>query len=692
MANDSYDAEEAQEQIDLVLREAGNPLGNFISDFHTATNTLAGKKSTFDRGVEQATNRKFYSVMSNLSRRTSANMVAGSISSAITNIIPITQSWGEVSPISSLKAMSQTIASAYRNDGVVEKSDFLTNRLNTEENLYQTTWDKIGKGVGILMESLDNFTSQVVWRSKYMENISKGMSESDAIKNADDFAESVIAGRSRGNMPTIFDSKNPLAKVLTAFQLEVSNQYGYMFKDMPNDLKNEGIAKLVKGYFTMFIGAYAYNALSSAITGRDSAFDPIRIIEGVLRDIGLIGDDEEEPEDIVLNLVENVSQELPFVGGLLGGGRIPIQSALPYDGDYKQALSDIVEGDWKSVAKELSNPLYYLAPPMGGGQIRKTIQGLSMFSDEHPVSGSYTDSGKLRFPVEDNLANRFQAALFGQYASANAREYFDKERTPLSEKQIEEYKASEMTIGEYWDYREGLSGLSTMEEKAAYINSLDIPVWKKNLLMSNLSDRKNQIDMGEYASYGSVEEMDFATENPERYNLIKQNGLSYEGYKALNDQTKNAYTWAAKNPDKYDFITSIGYTIYDYANATDEAKDAWNWAYNNPRKYEVSKVVSDDLFEYRGYTSEMNDIKADKDANGNSINGSRKQKVIDYINNLDLDYGAKIILYRGEYPSDNTYNSDILNYLNSRNDITYDQKVTILTELGFKVSGNNVTW
>ena len=95
------------------------------------------------------------------------------------------------------------------------------------------------------------------------------MSETDAIKNADRFAENILAGRSRGNMPTIFNSKNPITRMLTSFQLEVNNQYGYMFKDLPQDVGNKSKAKLVKGYLGMFVGAFAYNALYSSLTGKN---------------------------------------------------------------------------------------------------------------------------------------------------------------------------------------------------------------------------------------------------------------------------------------------------------------------------------------------------------------------------------------------------------------------------------------
>ena len=632
-ANEEYDANEAQAQIEQILSEANNPLNNFVQDFMTHTNILTNKKNSLDRTTEQMTNRKIYSVMQNVQNRTSANMVLANVRSALTNFIPITQSWAQVSPLRSLQATKDTIANAIKDDGLINKSTFLTNRLREADNLYKTNWDKVLDKAGIMFEIVDNFSSQVIWRSKYNQNLSNGMSEAEAIANADQFAENVMAGRSKGNEPTLFNAKNPLVKAFTMFQLEVNNQYGYLFKDVPNDLKaetNHWKLNLAKGYTTAFIGAYVYNALLEKVTGSDAALDPIGIVEELLKDLGLFGDDEEEePDKVVTNLIKNVGGELPFVGGtLFGGGRIPISSALPYGdnglvGGISDFVTDVTEGNWKNVGKEMMNPILNVGLPVGGGRLKKTVQGLKMFSDEHPVSGSYTDSGSLRFPVEDTPLNRIQAGIFGQYASKNAREYFDNDYAPLKEKQIQEYMDVDLPIGDYWKYREGLKGLKTQAEKADYINSLDIKDWQKNLLMNNILDRKEDVDMSNYDDYSDWEEFDYAQ----------------------------------KNPDKYAFAKSVG-------------------------GYSAYKTYSDELY----------DIEADKDEYGKSISGSRKEKVLNYINNLDADYETKIILWKSEYPSDDTYNMDIINYLNNRADLTYEERVAILTELGFTVSGDTVYW
>ena len=642
-----YDADEAQRQIDAVYAEANNPLNNFVTNLRAGTNTLANKKSENDRQMESDTNRKIYSVMTNLNNRVSANMVVGSFSSALTNFIPITQSWVEVSPVYSLQGMKDTILSTIRDDGMVRKSDFLTNRLMNEENLYKTGWDKASEKAALMMEAIDSFTSQTVWRSKYLQNISEGMSESAAIENANQFAENVIAGRSRGNMPTIFDAKNPVTKLFTSFQLEVNNQYGYMFKDAPIDSKNK--IRLVKGYAAAFLGAYAYNALYSSLVGRDAAFDPISIIEDLFKDI--FDDDEKEPEDILLGFTENVLDEVPFVGGLLGGGRVPVSSAIPYGGDYESFIRDAANAELS--VKEMLKPIYYLAMPFGGGQIKKFNEGMGMFSDEHPVSGSYTESGKLRFPVEDTPLNRMQAAAFGQYASKNAREYFDNDYAPLDEKQIQEYIDVDIPIRDYREYQEGLKGLGKVDEKFDYISGLDLPVSKKNILINNVVDRKDHVDLEGYEDYSDYEEFDFATKNPEKWEFLQANSVSYDEY-----------------------------------NASDESKDAYTWAYKNPESYTLSKAVSDDVVTYRQYASDLDKIHADKDANGKTIKDSRKAKVIEYINGLDIEYGAKLVMYRYQYDGDDTYNQEIVEYINSRDDFTYEDKVTILTKLGFRVEAD----
>lgn len=641
-ASNEYDATEAQKQIDQILEEKENPLSNLVTDLRTGTNLLAAKKHSKDRNMEMDWDREVYSTMTNINSRISADMVAGSISAAMSNFIPITQSWSQVSPKSTLKAMGQAFSNILWDDGTVDKSAFLTNRLRKAENLNKGAWDKISEKVGILMEAADWFTSQTVWRSKYMENKKAGMEEDAAIQNADQFCRDLMGDRSRGNMPTIFEAKNIKTRMLTAFQLEVANQYGYMFRDLPQAMQEKGKGELVKGYLTMFIGAYAYNALSSAITGRAQAFDPIRIIEELLADLGVQGttqmlfggedeeEDEVDPWGAIRGLVENVMQEVPFVGGIMGGGRVPISSALPYDGNLMDIMSGIEklgERDFSDITTEWLNPVYYLFLPMAGGQIRKINQGIAMYKKDVP--GSYTGSGDLRFPVETGFLPVMQNVLFGQWSSENAQQYIDEGRSPLSEKQTQEFLDLGVSIQEYWDYLDGLkklnkqseTGRASLNQQGDYIAGLDLTVEQKNLLINNLAGRKEPIDMSTYDDYPNFEEFDYGT----------------------------------KNPDKYAVARAVG-------------------------GYE----------RYKEYREDLSDIRE------NETVEDKKQAVLRYINDLDAEYGEKIILYVSEYPNKenrDTYGYEIVDYLNSRSDISYSEMEQILTKLGFDVDAEGrVNW
>ena len=142
---------------------------------------------------------------------------------------------------------------------------------------------------------------------------------------------------------------------------------------------------------------------------------------------------------------------------------------------------------------------------------------------------------------------------------------------------------------------------------------------------------------------------------------------------------------------------ALGITPEEYWKSTDTSfvplkNGEYEYAYENPGKYAVSKAVGG-YDSYRTYVTDLYNIKADKDANGKTIAGSRKEKVVEYINGLDIDAGAKMILYKSEFKSDKTYDRQIVAYLNSREDLDYNDMKTILEELGAKVdSKGKITW
>ena len=606
----------------LLQKIQDNHLSNYAAWVHEWTNNIAGKKNKVDRSIESMFGRRAFSFLDTTRKQVGANMIGFNIASSLTNLISPVQAISKTNKIAVAKGTLDTFKNIVRKDGFVDQNAFLTSRFGTDM-LSKTPWQKIQDAGYVFMKGVDHFSSNLIVRSKYNELISKGMSEKEAHAEAGKFAARIMGDRSKGANAALYNSK--LIGLVTQFQLEVNNQLYSMFYDTAHESKEkaQGNALKMAAGMTFTLGQlFAFTHLFGKAFEGVAGYNPTLDVVGIIQTLfGIGGDDEEEKpfseraEAATMQLLKSLPYTSTFTGG-----RIPIGQAFP----VKQLVTGKDEyGNDKSRSETLKETLPYYVLPGGYSQIKKTTQGLGMFDEALPVAGSYTDSGNLRFPVEDTLPNKAQAAVFGQWANKNAQDYIDNERAPLKEKQIQEYKELDLPIADYWKIREGLKGKKTLEKKFDYIADLDLPVAKKNILINNAVNRKEDIDLEDYSDFGSYEEFDFAMKNPEKYAMAQAVG----GYK-----------------------------------------------------------------KYKKYSDTLYNIKANKDKNGESVRNSRKMKVVNYINGLEIPDVEKYILFKSEYNSDDTYNREIIDYLYGRSDITHEQRQAILTQLGFEVSGDTVYW
>lgn len=431
---DAYDSN--TDNIQKLYNQKKQGMGGYVSNLHEYINNLAGKKARADRGWEEMIGRQMYTVAKNVEGRVAANMIAMNPGSWITNFIPITQASGEVSTANLIKAMRDTVKSAVKDDGFTDGSVFLTNREGTQF-LDRTLTRKISDIAGMPMEAIDHFASNVVTRAKYLQNIQDGMGLQEAFDNADTFAANLMADRSKGAQPTAFNSVNPIRKVFTMFQLEVNNQLSYLFKDLPR--AKQSVPKLAWAYTKVFTGAYLFNTVYHQLTGRDSAFDPIGMIADAFGFDPLDDDDKDKKKksgvDIALDLGENVAEQIPFVGGLLGGGRVPISSAFPAFGKLKEEYENGYDNKRIALdaAKSAANSAAYLLLPFGGGAVKKALEGAATVY----AGGSYSldKNGEkiLQFPQYGQSPRDWaQAMLFGKSSLQGAQEWADDDYQSLN--------------------------------------------------------------------------------------------------------------------------------------------------------------------------------------------------------------------------------------------------------------------
>lgn len=678
--NNEYDQEQKQALIDLEFAKINNPLPNLVTELRNYTDSLANKKDIGDRGMEHMLGRETYTIMKNVQSRVSANMVGFNISSALTNFIPITQAWGQVSTRNMAKAIKESISNQFKNDGFDNCSNFLINRTKKADRLYKTTLDNINDKGGMIFEAIDSITSNTIVRGKYYDNIDAGMSQEQAIKNANEFAKDIMAGRDKGSMPTIFNRKSPLVKLVTAFQLEVNNQYGYMFKDMPRDLGDETKKKLVGAFIKMFIGAWLYNQFSEAITGRKSAFSPIDIVGD---SINTVANDNLSVYDKISTISTDLVGEIPFVGGLLGGGRLPIQSAIPNIGTVAESSTQLFNDDTrnkaiKNLTKELSKPIFYVVMPFGGGQLKKTVEGASMYT--HDVAGSYTSAGKLRFEAPKNITGIAQSLIFGQYASKNAKEYFDKGYAPLTEKQVNEIKNLNISVSEYREYRKELTELSKIKsDKDSKGNSIKGSSSGKKAFdimnNDNLSNKAKTYLLDHLSTTTDGESIKTLSKLPKDeeiyqyyYGLTKENRKEFiEDMESYNFTAYQLYDYyqIKKNYDEIYVSSKSKEFVVDYIqeqNLTDEQKyHLYSKNYGSEDTVELLKkfnVKADNYLNTIKYASEVK-----FNYQGENYSNYRKQKIFSYINSLNATALEKAVLFKQTGYSITKYKNMIYNYI-----------------------------
>ena len=467
----------ADTELDKRFASDASRLSKFITELHSYTDALAGKKNIGDRNIEHSWSRGIYSIANAMEKRVAANMVALNPGSWVNNLIPLTQGGMELSKTSLVQAMNQTMKSYLQADNFVDRSTFLTNRAGSRR-VSQTGLEKATDFLSSPMQMIDLFTANVLVRGRYLDNIKSGMGETAAMREADKWAASVMADRSKGSLPTIFEKKNPFTRLFTMYQVEVNNQLSHLFKDLPREAKKKGVAWLAATLLEMGVAGWLCNQVYEAIFGRRPAADPIGVALDFSEDLQ---NENLSTTEALSNLGEEVLNQIPFTTalnlvGIDTAGRYPVEAAIP---DVTGMISDALNPNLAANAKaerigdELLKPIYYIVPPVAGGQAKKTIEGIQAAAQGGVYSTNSKGGQEMRYPVEGMDA--VQAILFGPSSTQNARDYYRDFQPilPEGQEQTNEAKARSLPriVGySYGEAEDKVSGTVTLtgEEQRAY--------------------------------------------------------------------------------------------------------------------------------------------------------------------------------------------------------------------------------
>lgn len=589
--------------IDDLNANGKYELSNWVVNLDEYTNILAGKKSMADRNLEQALGRDMYNVVKAVESRVAANMVAINVGSWLTNFIPITQGYALLGTKDILTGMQQTLAAMKESDGMVEASAFLTNRIGSDP-LVQTWAQKASTKLSSPMSWIDNFTAGTLVRARYNQNIRQGMSEAAAMEDADTFAANVMADRSKGSTPTLFNQANPVTKLFTQFQLEVNNQLSYLFKDIPRETKDKGVKALALALLKFFLGAYLYDEAYEYFIGRRPALDPIGILVDTAQDIA----NGESAYDVITGTLEDTAEQLPFIGGILGGGRIPISSALPDAGNLLRAATNEdwdSKKRWSTIGKELAKPATYTLLPFGGGQIKKVAQGI----DATIRGGSYTYDADgndiLQYPAynqsfSDSAKSIAESVLFGKTALPTGREWIDSGFKSFGAKETAAYKElteSGTSQKDVYDTLKAIRAEKTNNGKRTAIADSSLTDNEKRILYNHIFGEKQE--NGTYKSTRTEEIAAFKeagldmddflkarnqyTDIGKEYDTTSDKALAFSRW--VNQQGWTADQKAAVN-DSFKYYSQIPATAANYNSFADAGL-------SDETAYKLAKAIND---------------------------------------------------------------------------------------------------
>lgn len=556
LADPSKTEEDKQNKINEIYKEARFTLSNFVVQLDEYTNLLANKKSSLDRTVEGLVGRnRLYNFMKWFEGRVAANMVAINPASWLTNFVPLTQGWAGIGTRDLAVGLWDTLKAMKNDDGIIGKSTFLTNRMGSDPIVH--AWEKdpepesaVGKAfwnIGMKagqwgdrlsypMQFIDQIVSGALVRGRYYQNLGKGLSDDAAMADADAFAANVMADRSKGAVPTLFQSHNPFVKLLTQFQLEVNNQLGFIFKDIPREYRKYGIRALSTAIFKFVIGACLFDELYEWLIGRRPALDPIGIALDTFEDLSgweipnlvELGRGErpyrvEEQQGLFqtsTNLITNLAENLPFSSVFTDGGRLPISSAIPDLGALAEAILDddkSPERRKQEIAEELGALGTYALLPFGGGQLNRIYDTIRAISE----GGVYTYNNEgerlLQYPVYTDTAgqaigNALAAGIFGTTSLQTGRDWVESGFPTLTAEQTAVYQGmldAGVSGEDAYELIQDIRSVESAEGKRYVIQQADISGDGKSVayygLFANDKEKSLMDDMAEIgADMGEV--------------------------------------------------------------------------------------------------------------------------------------------------------------------------------------------
>lgn len=346
---------------------------------------------------------------------------------------------------------------------------------------------------------------------------------------------------------------------------------------------------------------------------------------------------------------------------------------------------------------------------------------LPLITEEANGDGSFLAPLKDKFTVNSTMDNKYVGEFYDTLKELEVKSN-SKYATEEDELKSKYMSSVSYELSKLYSEKHEVQGNESLTKKEKYERVQEIQKQIDSIAENALNTYKTGIYEDNYTKIGDYQFVKKTDEDGETYwskiyddeaeDLAKLGMTSKElstyfdlkqqftelnnEYYDSKDSLEKTY---GKNSEEYDAGVSELYLnkknkIIDSiinTNFTDEQKSYIYGKYYSSDKAETITLAGISIDYFLDY--EKNDFKADYNSNGKAISGSRKNKVINYINEYDLSIPEKAILIKSTNTFKfNDYNEEIVDYV-SNLDIGYEDKVYILQELDMTLEDDGtVRW
>jgi len=585
--------------------------GDLVTWLDDYANKLAGKQLFNDRSMEREVGRMSLNVGRKLVSTFARANVAGNLSSALNQTAQLPMIAGELGPKYVAEAIGD-IASGKAKGDFADRSDFLTEKRGIRY-LTSTKGDKFTAALFWPLERMDYLVSSIAVRGKYRKELAEGKSEKDALRAADRWGRDMMGSRSKGTAPLTFQSKNLISQMVNLFQVEALNSWEHVTQDlfgpglreMEEKLgKKEASRRLAGIIVGTLLGAFILNRVDEELYGGTPAqFDVLGLLTGFLasgnglstnEQLGVWVDDvwQKMTGERLFGTDEDAGNDEFNLAAAAEDTIYNVSNDVPYVrnvsgllglGDQTLPMPDIY-GTAKGIGSAVSDAASGDTEGFGS-EIMRQLMG---------IAGDTLPGGRQ---LEKTAQGVETLARGGTYKGSGDNERLQYAVSPDFSTVLQAMLFGRNALGEARDFYAANDGGLSASQMRTYQELVDMGADRE--VIYDAIQKWRKIDKDDSLTDGEREAAQFE--------LVRKLKLTNEQKERLHDDlSRSSRSYAAAQEAQKQGISAETYAEYKDATA---------------------------------------DLTADKDENGKTINGSKKAKVLDAIDKMQLSKKQKDWLY-----------------------------------------------